>query len=61
MKLVKHWQRLPREVVDVPFLETFQIRLDGALRADLVEDVPADCREVGIDECYSTLPTKTIP
>ncbi|KFQ99914.1 hypothetical protein Y956_00652, partial [Nipponia nippon] len=32
---VKHWNRLPREVVDAPSLETFKIRLDGAL-SDLV-------------------------
>jgi len=31
MKVVKHWHSLPREVADVPFLETFQVRLDGAL------------------------------
>ncbi|KFQ69442.1 hypothetical protein N335_05650, partial [Phaethon lepturus] len=32
MRVVKHWPRLPREVVDAPSLETFQVRLDGALR-----------------------------
>jgi len=26
----KHWIRLPREVVDVPSLETFKVRMDGA-------------------------------
>ena len=31
MRVVKHWHRLPREVVDAPSLETFQVRLDGAL------------------------------
>ncbi|KFV59292.1 hypothetical protein N341_12047, partial [Tyto alba] len=28
MKLVKHWNRLHRELVDVPCLETFKYRLD---------------------------------
>ena len=31
MSMVKHWNRLPREVVDVPSLETFKVRWDGAL------------------------------
>ena len=31
MRIVKHWNRLPREVVDAPSLETFKVRWDGAL------------------------------
>ncbi|KFQ61934.1 hypothetical protein N334_05732, partial [Pelecanus crispus] len=31
MRVVKHCIRLPREVVDAPSLETFKVRLDGAL------------------------------
>ncbi|KFW70433.1 hypothetical protein AS28_13078, partial [Pygoscelis adeliae] len=31
LRVMKHWHRLPREVVDAPSLETFQVRLDGAL------------------------------
>jgi len=31
VSVVKHWNRLPREVVDAPSLEALKIRLDGAL------------------------------
>ncbi|KFZ49582.1 hypothetical protein N321_11386, partial [Antrostomus carolinensis] len=31
MRVVKHWHRLPRELVEVPSLETIKVRLDGAL------------------------------
>ena len=30
-RVAKHWNRLPMELVHVPFLETFKVRLDGAL------------------------------
>jgi len=31
MRVVKHWKRLPREVLDAPSLETVKVRLDRAL------------------------------
>ncbi|KFQ36174.1 hypothetical protein N332_09205, partial [Mesitornis unicolor] len=31
MQMVRHWHRLPREVVDAPSLEVFKARLDRAL------------------------------
>lgn len=32
MRIVKYWHRLSREVVEASPMETFQVRLDGALR-----------------------------
>ena len=46
VRVVRHWHRLPREVVDDHSLEVFKARLDGAL-SNVVKDVPAHGRGVG--------------
>ena len=46
IRVVRHWHRLSREVVDAPSLQTLQVRLDGALSTDGAVGVPAHCREL---------------
>ncbi|KFZ55827.1 hypothetical protein N321_13972, partial [Antrostomus carolinensis] len=31
MRVVRQWDRLPKEMVDAPSLKTFQVKLEGAL------------------------------
>ncbi|KFV05879.1 hypothetical protein N340_14397, partial [Tauraco erythrolophus] len=31
VRVIRHWNRLPKEVVDAPSLEAFKARLDEAL------------------------------
>jgi len=47
MRVVKHWNRLPREIVNGPPPETLKVRLDRALSnlTYLVEDGPASLQE----------------
>jgi len=48
MRVMKHWNRFPREEVEAPSLEMFKARLWGSEQHGLVEDV--HCRGVGLDD-----------
>jgi len=58
--VVRHWNRLPCDVVDAPSLETVKVRLDQAL-GNLTELwCPCSLQGVGPDGLQRALPTLRI-
>lgn len=47
VRVVKHWKRLPRVIVDALSLETFRVRLMGLCAPHGAVGVTAYCRGVG--------------
>ena len=58
VRVVRHWNRLPSEVVDAPSLEAFKARLDGALSNLVWREVSLPT--VGGWHSQRSLPTQTI-
>lgn len=50
MTVVRHWNRLLREILDASSLQTLEVRLDGALsnQPEVVEGVSSYCKVVGL-------------
>ena len=54
---MKHWNRLPKEVLDAPFLEAFKARLDVALGslAWWLATLPIAAGELKLGDCCGPL------
>lgn len=48
MRVVEHWHKFSREVVDGPSLEPFKARLDKAVSSLIQLNMSDDCREGGL-------------
>jgi len=60
MRMAKHLNKLPGDLVDALSLVTFKVKLDWFEQPDLVEDVPAHCRGDWTRGPSGSLPTQTI-
>jgi len=57
--MVKHWNKLPRKVVESPSLEMLKTQLDAVLWQPVLAD-PALSSGVGLDDVQRCLPTSAV-
>lgn len=50
VRVIKHWNRLSKQVGEVPSLETFNVSLQGSKKPKVVEAVPVHSKRAGIDD-----------
>jgi len=60
VRVVRHWHRLARDVVDAPSLEAFKARLDQALGSLMELWCPCALQGVGTDGSQRSLPALRI-
>ena len=61
IKVVRHWNRLPRYVGGCLISEDIQAHAGpGSEQVDLLIVVPVHCREIGLDDLVKSFPTQMI-
>lgn len=55
-RVAKHWNRLPREMVDAPDLSVFKGHLDNALNNMVLLLIGPEAVRVGLDDSCRSLP-----
>ena len=60
LRVLRHWHRLPREMVNAPSMETFEVRLDSALSTWWSCRCPCSLQGVGLGGLYGWLAVRLL-